>query len=77
MKAVGEYLVADLKEMGVETIDVFMLTHFHSDHIGSFQAIVDNFEVKQIYSPGFVPAACSWIEEEIEHKRRGAAQMTT
>lgn len=66
MKLVGEYLVNDLKAMGVETIDVLVLSHFHSDHIGSFQAIVDNFDVKQVYSPGFVPAECEWIEAEIE-----------
>ena len=68
LKTVGEYLVNDLKEMGIKTIDVFVISHFHSDHIGSFQAIVDNFDVKQVYSPGFVPAECSWIEETIAAK---------
>ncbi len=68
LKVVGEYLVNDLKAMGVETIDAFVISHFHSDHIGSFQAIVDNFDVKQVYSPGFVPAECGWIEETIAAK---------
>lgn len=76
LKTVGEYLVNDLKAMGVKTIDVFLISHFHSDHIGSFQAIVDNFEVKQVYSPGFVPAECSWIEDTIAAKKIAYEYLT-
>lgn len=46
-----EDLVYHLKTMGITTIDHLILTHPHSDHIGGASALIDNFEVKEMYMP--------------------------
>ncbi|MDT8900017.1 ComEC/Rec2 family competence protein [Anaeroselena agilis] len=45
-------LVAYIKKQGVTTIDTFIVTHPHADHIGGAVAILDNFAVKQVYDSG-------------------------
>ena len=45
-------LVAYIKKQGVKTIDTFIITHPHADHIGGAVAILDNFTVKQVYDSG-------------------------
>lgn len=47
--ASGDDVVAQLQRMGVEKIDIFVLSHPHADHIGGFEAIVNAFPVEQIY----------------------------
>lgn len=50
----GEKIVSYLKKAGISTIDKFIATHPHSDHIGGAQDIFKNFEVKKVYDSGFV-----------------------
>ena len=40
---------AQLKAMGVEKIDIFVMSHPHADHIGSFAELVDNYPIGQVY----------------------------
>lgn len=47
-------LVAYIKKQGVKTIDTFIVTHPHADHIGGAVAILDNFAVKRVYDSGQV-----------------------
>ena len=47
----AETLLNYLKNNGVETIDLAVATHPHSDHIGSMQSVMENFEVKKILRP--------------------------
>ncbi|MEM4719940.1 MAG: MBL fold metallo-hydrolase [Candidatus Bilamarchaeaceae archaeon] len=47
-KAVVEFL----KARGVKTVDIFIATHYHEDHIGGVPLIFKNFEVKQAYDNG-------------------------
>lgn len=45
-------LVAYIKKQGIKTIDTFIVTHPHADHIGGAVAILDNFAVKRVYDSG-------------------------
>ncbi len=47
-------LIAYIKKQGVKTIDTFIVTHPHADHIGGAVAILDNFAVRRIYDSGQV-----------------------
>lgn len=44
-------LVYELKQLGVEKIDVFVNTHPHEDHMGGSATIVENFEIGKIIAP--------------------------
>lgn len=65
IKAAGETLVSDLHERGIERIDVLVLTHFHSDHVGSYPLLAEEFEIGQVYSPGYVSEQFQWLEDDI------------
>lgn len=47
--ASGEDVVAQLRRMEVEKIDILVVSHPHADHIGGFEAVVSAFPVEQIY----------------------------
>ena len=38
-----------LNNLKVTTIDIFIISHFHSDHAGSYSTILNNFDVKKVY----------------------------
>ena len=44
-------LCMDLKDGGIERIDVLMLTHLHSDHTGGTRKILENFSVESLILP--------------------------
>lgn len=46
-----ETIVAYLREQGIDKIDILIGTHPHADHIGGLDAVVDNFDIGQIYMP--------------------------
>lgn len=49
----GERIIGPyLKRHGYKTIDLLVLTHAHSDHIGGIEYLLDNFQVKQIIESG-------------------------
>jgi len=48
----GDRVVADLRKLGVTTIDLLVVTHPHSDHIGGMQIVLDNFPVRRVLDSG-------------------------
>jgi len=40
-----------LKEQGVDSIEYFVLTHPHADHIGGADAVLEEFDVKRVLLP--------------------------
>ncbi len=46
-------VVPYLKNLGIETIHLAVATHPHADHIGGFQHVFDNFDVKKIVDSGY------------------------
>lgn len=47
-------LVTYLKSTAIESVDIFVATHPHEDHIGGFIELVNHFEIKAVYDSGFV-----------------------
>lgn len=44
-------IVSFLHSKDVKRLDALVISHPHSDHIGSAMAVLDNFSVKQLYMP--------------------------
>ena len=51
-----------LKALGVTKINYFIITHFHSDHVGGYNMIFDNFKVDNVY---FKPITWTLSAKEI------------
>ena len=51
-RSAGEKIVSYLKKAGISSIDIFIATHPHSDHIGAFSAVANNFPIGRVYDPG-------------------------
>jgi len=47
-----EKLVADLKSLGITTVDQLIITHPHADHFGGALGVLQNFTVKHVYDSG-------------------------
>src|SRR5690554_4661304 len=39
--------------LGVETIDLFIITHPHADHIGQARTILERFSVQEVWMSGY------------------------
>lgn len=47
----GETVCSYLESQGVETLDCLIITHPHSDHMGSASYVIDNMDIKQVITP--------------------------
>ncbi len=50
----GTYVAEQLRKMGIQTIDHFIITHFDKDHVGGASKIINEFDVKNIYQPEYM-----------------------
>lgn len=50
-KSRGDELVEYMKNLGIEYIDVLVLSHPHDDHMGGSAEVLNNIEVGVIYGP--------------------------
>ena len=71
----GDELTENLRALGINYIDVLVLSHPHDDHLGAASIIVDEFEIGTIYCPDFhdvmgdnPPAWYEKMEDSIENK---------
>ena len=48
----GADVIAQLRLMGVTSIDILVLSHPHADHVGGFCEIADTFPIGQVYING-------------------------
>ena len=46
-----DLMVNYLKKQGVKTLDYVIMSHYHADHIGGADAVIDTFDVKQAFIP--------------------------
>lgn len=46
----AEYVIKALDTMGVSKIDYLVASHPHVDHVGGFAALIDQYEIGQIYT---------------------------
>lgn len=44
-----DLIIDYLENLNIDTIDYFVLTHPHEDHIGGADSLIDNFRVENIY----------------------------
>ena len=44
----GKHVVNRLKQLGVDTIDLLIITHPHKDHVGGADHVLEAFSVKQV-----------------------------
>ena len=51
--APGTDLVNHLHGLGVEVIDLFVITHPHADHIGQAVQVLKEFEVQEVWMSGY------------------------
>ena len=49
----GEKLVAKLHELGIDKLDLLILTHFDKDHIGGADTIIHNIPIDRIILPSY------------------------
>ncbi len=47
----GPDVVSFIKKLGITTLDYVIATHAHEDHAGGLGTIINNFTVKNVYSP--------------------------
>ena len=52
-RSAGEKVVSYLKKAGISSIDIFVATHAHEDHIGGFQAVAEAFEIGEVFDVGY------------------------
>lgn len=55
-KSTESHIKEYLGILGIKTIDYMMLTHADSDHVGSMDFVLDNYEIKNIYMPKLKPS---------------------
>lgn len=46
-----EFMVEYLNSKNIDTLDYIIGTHPHADHIGGLDAVIDNFDIENIYMP--------------------------
>ena len=49
----GEKLVSRLEELGIEKLDLLILTHFDKDHIGGADTVIERFPIDLIVLPAY------------------------
>ena len=51
LKTQGDELVEYIKGLGIDKIDVLVLTHPHDDHMGGAAYVLNNLDVEVVYGP--------------------------
>lgn len=77
LKTQGDELVEYIKGLGIDTIDVMVLTHPHDDHMGGSAYVLDNLNVEVMYAPDVFELmaeegddAPGWYEDLLESVER-------
>ena len=55
------YIVQQLKDEGITSIDAAIISHYHTDHYGGLMTFVDTFGIKTVYIDGIeLDAGLAW-----------------
>ena len=50
-----QYIRKELRDKGIKNIDLIIISHYHADHTGALQSLVDNFNVSNLIYPPELP----------------------
>lgn len=77
LKSQGDELVEYIKGLGIDTIDVMVLSHPHDDHMGGSAYVLNNLNVEVVYAPDVFELmaeegddAPGWYEDLLESVER-------
>lgn len=62
----GQQVVGYLNKLGIDSIDIALNTHPHSDHIGGFATVVKSKDVKAFYMENFPYTNSSYYRRTME-----------
>ena len=69
-KSRGDEVVEYIKGLGIEKIDVLVLTHPHDDHMGGAGYVLNNIEVGKVYGPDIFDIedmdGIGWFEDMLD-----------
>ncbi len=54
-KITADDVLADLSRLKVKQIDMFIVSHYHTDHIGAYEEIAKEYKVKNMIGPEITP----------------------
>ncbi|MCL1998425.1 MAG: MBL fold metallo-hydrolase [Turicibacter sp.] len=74
--AASSAVVAYIERLGITTLDYVVATHPHSDHIGGLPAVLDNFEVRELWMPDVVHDT-NTFERLLDAVERNGVEITT
>lgn len=70
LKNHGDEIVEYIKSLGIDCIDVLVLTHPHNDHMGGTAEVLNNIEVGVVYGPDIFDISSldelGWFNDMIE-----------
>ena len=73
--AAGANVVAHIAHFGVDTLDYVVATHPHADHIGGLPAVLDRFEVRELWAPDVVHTT-NTFERFLDAVERNGLEIT-
>ena len=74
-KETSSYVVAYLKNMGVETIDYMISSHYDSDHVSGLIGCLNAFDVKQVISSDYVHDSATYESFVSKVKEQGLTML--
>ena len=76
IKSQGDEVVEYIKGLGIDTIDVLVLSHPHDDHMGGSAYVLNNLNVEVMYAPDVIEYmaeegdAPQWYEDMLDSVER-------
>ena len=72
----GDDLLAQLSSLGIEKIDLLILTHFDKDHIGGADTLIENVPIDRIVLPSYEKEATKQLTQLSEALETTSAVVT-
>lgn len=74
--SVANSLVGTIKKMGIKRFDIAVGTHPHEDHVGGMDAVINQFEIGQIYMPKVTTTTNTFLDVLNAIKSKGLTVTT-